>query len=68
MHDYLLHEIARIRSDELRAEASRGRAAREARGSRGSRQHLGGILGGSWVPRAEAGSFSHGTVEEACCA
>ena len=68
MHDYLLHEMARIRSDELRAEASRGRAARAARGSRGSRQHLGGILGGSWVPRAEAGDFSHGTVEEACCA
>lgn len=68
MHDYLLHEMAKIRIDELRAEASRGRAAREARRWRGSRQHLGGILGGSWVPRAEAGDFSHGTVEEASCA
>ena len=68
VHDYLLHEMARIRIDELRAEASRGRTAREARGSWGWRHHLGDILGGSWVPRAEAGEFSRGTVEEACCA
>ena len=67
MHDYLLHEMARIRKDELRAEASRGRVAQEARGSRGWRHHI-GILGGSWAPRAEAGGFSRGTVEEACCA
>jgi len=63
VHDYLMHEMARIRMDELRAEASRGRAARGS----GWRNHL-GILGGLWAARAEAGGFSRGTVEEACCA
>jgi hypothetical protein len=67
VHDYLVREMAKIRIEELRAEASRGRAAREARGSRRWRLHL-GILGGSGVSRAEAVGFSRGTMEEACCA
>ena len=67
VHDYLVHEMAKIRIDELRAEASRVRAAREARGPRGRRHHL-GVLGGSWASRTEAGDFSRGMVEEACCA
>ena len=67
MSDYLLHEMVRIRIDELRAEASRARAAREARGSRGWRHGL-GVVAGSWAARAEAEGFSRGTVEEACCA
>ena len=66
MSDHMLHEMVRIRIDELRAEASRARAAREARRSHGWRHHL-GILGVSEDPRAEGG-FSRGTVEEACCA
>ena len=68
MHDYLLHEMARIRIAELRAEASRGRAAQEARRPRGWRHRL-GVLSGSWASWAEAvGCCSRGTVEEACCA
>jgi hypothetical protein len=65
VHDYLLHEMAKIRVAELRAEASRARAARGGRRSHGWRRHL-GILAGSWAPHA--GGFSRRTVEEACCA
>ncbi len=65
MHDYLLHEMAKIKMDELRAEASRGRAARG--GSAVARvealpQHTGLVVG------SRAGGFSRRTVEEACCA
>jgi hypothetical protein len=67
VHDYLMHELAKIRIDELRAEASRGRAAREARGSRGWRLRL-GILSGQRASRTEAVGFSRGTMEEGCCA
>ena len=67
MHDYLLHEMARIRIEELWAEASRGRAAQEARRPWGWRHHL-GVLSGSWGSRTEAVGCSRGTVEEACCA
>jgi hypothetical protein len=67
VNEYMLHEMARIRVDELREEASRARAGRETRGSRGRRHYL-GILGVSGARRAECGSFSCGTVEEACCA
>jgi hypothetical protein len=65
VHDYLLREMAKIRVAELRAEASRGRAARGARRSHGWRHYL-GILAGLWAPRT--GGFSRRTVEEACCA
>ena len=67
MNDHLLHEMVRIRIDELREEASRARAAREARRSGGWRHGL-GIVAGSWAARAEAEVFSRGSVEEACCA
>ncbi len=67
VNDYLLQEMVRIRTDELREEASRARAAREARGSRGWSHRL-GVLAGSWAARGEAGGFSRRTVEEACCA
>ncbi len=62
MNDYLLHEMARIRIDELRAEASRA-----ARGAQGWRHHL-GILAGSLAARGEAEGFYSRTVEEGCCA
>jgi hypothetical protein len=67
VNDYLLHEMVRIRMDELRAEASRAHAAREARRSQGWRHFL-GILSVSGTPPAEGGGFSRGTMEEACCA
>jgi hypothetical protein len=67
VHDHLVHEMAKIRIDELRAEASLAREAREAHGSRGRGRRL-GVLGGWWASRAEAAGFSRGTVEEACCA
>ena len=66
VNDHLLREMVRIRMDELRAEAARARAAREARRSHGWRHHL-GMLGVSGTPRTEGG-FSRGTLEEACCA
>jgi hypothetical protein len=67
VNDHLLHEMVRIRIDELRAEASRAHLAREARRSHGWRHYV-GMLGVSGAPRGEAGGFSRGTVEEACCA
>jgi hypothetical protein len=67
VNDYLLHEMVRIRMNKLRAEASRARAAQGARRSHGWRNYL-GILGVSGTPHGEAGGFSRGTVEEACCA
>jgi hypothetical protein len=67
VNDYVLHEMVRIRIDELQAEASRARAAREARRSHGWRHDL-GILAGLWAARGKAGGISGRTVEEACCA
>ena len=67
MNDHLLHDMVRIRMDELRAEASRARTAREARVSRGWR-HLLDMLRVSGTSRGEGGGFSSGTMEEACCA
>ncbi len=67
MHDHFLQEMVRIRIDELRAEASRAHAAREARGSQGWRHGL-GILTGLWAARRASGGFSRGSVEKACCA
>jgi hypothetical protein len=67
MNDYLLHELAQIRIDELRAEATRSRAAQNARETRGHRRSL-GFLGGLWAIRAEASGISHEATQEACCA
>jgi hypothetical protein len=67
VNDHLLHEMVRIRMDELRAEASRAHAAREARRVHGWRHYL-GMLAGSWAARGEAGGFSSEAMEEACCA
>jgi len=65
VNDYLLHEMARIRIDELQAEAAR--VAEKAQGSRGSGRYL-GFLAGLWTPRAGVKGYSRGTIEEACCA
>jgi hypothetical protein len=67
VHDHFVQEMVRIRMDELQAEASLARAAREARRSHGWRHYL-GILAGTWAARGEAGGFSRRAVEEACCA
>ena len=67
MNYYLLHEMVRIRVDELRAEASRARAGREARGSQG-RRHLLEMLARPRAARGEGRGFSRESVEEACCA
>jgi hypothetical protein len=67
VNDHLLHEMVRIRMDELRAEASRARTAREARRPHGWRHYL-VTLGVSGASRGEGGGFSSGTMEEACCA
>ena len=67
MNDYLLHELAQIRIDELRAEATRSHAAQKARGIRGHRRSL-GFLGGLWAIRAEASGISHEATQEVCCA
>jgi hypothetical protein len=67
LNGYLLHEMARIRMEELRAEASRARGARKARGLRVRRHHF-GIPAGSWATRGEAGGIYRRTVEEACSA
>jgi hypothetical protein len=65
VNDYLLHEMARLRIDELHDEAARSRAAEKARGARGRGL---GLLGGLWSARAENGGLSHGTTREVCCA
>jgi hypothetical protein len=67
VNNHLLDEMVRIRMDELRAEASRARTARETRRSHGWGHYL-GMLGVSGAPHVEGGGFSRGTVEEACCA
>jgi hypothetical protein len=64
MHDYLLHEVARIRIEELREEAARARATR---GTRKWRHHL-GLLAGAWAAPTENGGLTSSAVDEACCA
>ena len=67
MNDHLLHEMVRIRMDELRAEASRAHLAREARLPHGWKRYL-DRLGVSGAPLGEARGFSREAMEEACCA
>jgi hypothetical protein len=67
VNDYLLGEMAKIRIDELRAEASRVHAAREPRRSHGWRNYL-GMLAVSGAPRGEGGGSPRETIEEAFCA
>ncbi len=65
MHDCMLHEMAKIRIEELRDEAARARAAGRARKPRMWHPGLvGGWLGG---PGAGAGLSREG-IEEVCCA
>ena len=65
MHDYMMHEMAKIRIEELREEAARARVAGLARKPRMWKiGFAGGWLGG---PVAGAG-LSRETTGEVCCA
>ncbi len=64
MNDYLLHEMARIRIDELQAEAAR--VAEKAQDSRGSGRYF-GFLAGLLTPQAGVKGYSRETIKEACC-
>jgi hypothetical protein len=66
LSDYLMREMARIRTEELRAEVAGARMAREVRASRG--HGLGLLAGLAWGTGARFLGVSHGTSGEACCA
>lgn len=68
MSDYLLREMARIRTEELRAEVARSRAAREVRASRGYGAALGLLAGLVRDAKIRLVSVPRGTTGEACCA
>ena len=63
-----MREMARIRTEELRAEAARSRATREVRASRGRGADLGSLAGSARYARMRLLSVSRGTTGEACCA
>ena len=68
MSDYLMREMARIRTEELRAEVAGARMAREIRASRGHGLGLGLLAGLAWDTGARFVGVSRGTSGEACCA
>ncbi len=68
MSDYLLREVARIRTEELRAEVGRSRAALEVRASRTHGPNLGLLAGLVRDARTRLGILPRGTTGEACCA
>ncbi len=68
MSDYLMREMARIRTEELRAEVARSRAAREVRASRGHGADLGLLAGLVRGARMRLVAVPRGTTGEACCA
>jgi hypothetical protein len=66
--DYLMREMARIRTEDLRAEVAEARVAREVRASRGHGPGfslLAGLVRGAGVRFV---GVSRGTTGEACCA
>jgi hypothetical protein len=66
--DYLMQEMARIRTEELRAEVARSRAAREIRASRAHGAALGLLAGLMRDARMRLVAVPRGTTGEACCA
>jgi hypothetical protein len=65
VHDYILHEMAKIRIEELREDAARARLAGRTR--KPGVWHLGFV--GGWLGRRVAGAgLSREAVEEVCCA
>jgi hypothetical protein len=65
--DYFLHNMAKIRIEELQAEAARAHTAKAAKGSRGGGWRF-GFFGGWWPRRAAEAGVTHDPVKEACCA
>ena len=68
MSDYLMREMARIRTDELRAEVAKSRAAREVRASWAHRTRLGLLAGLVRDAKMRLVASPSRTTEEACCA
>ena len=68
MSDYLMQEMARIRTEELRTEVARSRAAREIRPSRAHGADPGSLAGLMWDARMRLVAIPRGTAGEACCA
>jgi hypothetical protein len=68
LSDYLMREMARIRTEELRAEVVRSRAAREIRASGGHVADLGLLAGLVRDARMRLVAVLRGTTGEACCA
>ena len=63
MHDYMLHEMAKIRIEEFREDGTRARVAKVFPGLTGWSL---GWLGG--LSRLVAGGVVHGATKEVCCA
>ena len=63
-----MREMARIRTEELRAEVAGVRMALEIRASRGNGIGLGLLAGLAWDTGARFVGVSRGTSGEACCA
>lgn len=68
LSDYLLREMARIGTEELRAELANHRASREVRASRGHGADLGLLAGLVRDARMRLLAGLRGTTGEACCA
>ncbi len=68
LSDYLMREMARIRTEELRAEVARSRVAREVRASRGHGDDPGLLAGLVRDARMRLVAVRRGTTGEACCA
>ena len=68
MSDYLMREMARIRTEELRAEVAGSRVAREVRASRAHGADLGLLAGLVRDARMRLVAVPRGTTGEACCA
>ena len=64
MHDYMLHEMAKIRIEEFREDATRARVAKVFPGLTGwSLGWLGGLS-----RLVAGGGVVHGATKEVCCA
>jgi hypothetical protein len=66
--DYLMREMARIRTEDLRAEVAGARMAREVRASRGHGPGVGFLSGLMTSAGERVFGASRGTSGEACCA
>ncbi|HSL00614.1 MAG TPA: hypothetical protein VK869_09785 [Rubrobacteraceae bacterium] len=65
VNDYIVHEVAKVRIEELREEAARARVAREVRERAGRGL---GLIGGWWARQVAGGGSATGEMKEVCCA